>query len=231
MRTGRGAGASPAVRRRRARQSRAASGLAWQCLLQNGGDPLRAGRYAARRASRRAVRRLHTAERLRRPLRQKNRRRCAGGAVIAPPAAAFAPAAAASTCRQAAIGSGKSAGFSVTSKAAFAFSPSRVGSDMPLVTTPPSSGGRRDDVRARAHAERSEDPSGSRIAQLVTAACRAPARPANGPYWLIHQPLRDALADAHAHGNEAGSIGTPCACSASAVAGAARWRAARRRRG
>ena len=35
--------------------------------------------------------------------------------------------------------SGKSTGFSVTSKAAFAFSPSRAWSDMPFVTTPPSS--------------------------------------------------------------------------------------------
>ena len=35
--------------------------------------------------------------------------------------------------------SGKSAGFSVTSRAAFAFSPSRAWSDIPFVTTPPGS--------------------------------------------------------------------------------------------
>ena len=35
--------------------------------------------------------------------------------------------------------SGKSSGFSVTSRAAFAFSPSRAALLMPFVTTPPSS--------------------------------------------------------------------------------------------
>ena len=107
---------------------------------RNGGDPLRQDgmQLAERHAG--AVRRLHTAERLRRPPGQKIADELRRGAVIAPPARK----AVCSSCRcqympPSGDRSGKSAGFSVTSKAAFAFSPSRAWSDMPFVTTPPSS--------------------------------------------------------------------------------------------